>query len=234
MESTMADTPLELDEDSGSREHRRLTDVFAIVGPILQHSSQFFDEVRAGVQLGWKTRALSVTSVVFLAIYGAVLGSRYPLLSASAAIGIPILFTSSLITCIPVTYLLDILTGSRRSLAQMVVVLLIALCAAATVLFSFAPIVIVFNLTGSTPQFFVLNVGILGLATAVGLMFMVRGLIRTAIVDTSNDLSRINRRLHYVWVLLYLMVSIQIGQGLLSFYQESGGFLIVLIEQLSR
>ena len=234
MENTITEAPLKLDHNLESKGHRKLTDVFGIVGPILQHSSQFFDEVRAGVQLGWKLWALSVTSITFLTTYGAVLGSGFPLLSVNVAVGIPALFLGSLLTCVPAVYLLDVLTGSRRSLAQMVIVLLTALCAAATVFFCFAPIMVVFRLTGPLTRYFLLNVGILGLATAVGLVFMVQGLMRTSIVDSRNDLSRINGRLQLAWMLLFLLVSVQVAQWMLDFYQRTGGFVMMLIRLLSR
>jgi hypothetical protein len=230
----MTDTSLKLEHDTGSRGYRRLTDVFGIVGPVLQHSSRFFDEVRSGVQLGWKLVALSVTSVVFLTTYGAVLGSGFPLLSLNVAVGVPVLFLGSLLTCIPAVYLLDVLTGSRRSLGQIVIVLLTAQCAAATVFFCFSPIVVVFRLTGPLTRYFVLNVGILGLAITVGLVYMVQGLMRTSIVDNRNDLSRINGRLQLAWMLLFLLVSVQVAQWMLDYYQRTGGFVMALIRLLSR
>jgi hypothetical protein len=211
---------------------RRLSDDFAIIGPMLQQPRQFFMEIRDGIGLVEKIRALLVTSTVFLAIYGAMLGSGYILLSLNVAIAVPFLFLGSLATCIPVMYLLDVLTGSQRSLVQIVAVLLTSLTAAATVFFSFAPIMVVFNLTGTLVQFFWLNVGILAMAMLVGLKYMVQGIIQTAVVDAGHAWSKINRQLHFMWMLLFLMVSIQIGWGLLSFYQRTGGFLMLLIQQL--
>ena len=219
---------------SKGRSRRRFSDSFAIIGPVLQQPRQFFQEIRDGIRLPEKIWALSISSIVFLTIYGATLGSGYLLLSLNVAIAIPFLFLSTLVTCLPVMYLLDVLTGSQRSIAQIVAVLLTSLTAAATVFFSFAPIMVAFNLTGTIVQFFWLNVAILAMATLVGLLYMVQGIIQTAIVDTSHTLSKINPLLHFLWMLLFLTVTTQVGWWLLNFHQRTGGFLMVLIGQLSR
>jgi hypothetical protein len=44
-------------------------------------------------------------------------------------------------------------------------------------------------------------------------------------VDTSHNLSRVNRRLHFLWMLLFLMVMSQMAWSMLSFFQATGGFL---------
>ncbi|MCP4538383.1 MAG: hypothetical protein GY832_14700 [Chloroflexi bacterium] len=221
-------------QQSKGKHQRRFTDSFAIIGPVLQQPRQFIREIRDGVHLPEKIWALSISSVVFLTIYGATLGSGYLLLSLNVAIAMPFLFLSSLITCLPVMYLLDVLTGSQRSITQIVAVLMTSLCAAATVFFSFAPIMVAFNLTGTIMQFFWLNVAILAMATLVGLVYMVQGIIQTAIVDTSHAFSKINPLLHFVWMLLFLTVTTQVGWWLLKFHQRTGGFLMILIQQFER
>ena len=238
MESGIARTSLEIDQglelESKSERRHRLSDSFAIIGPILQKPRQFFGEIREGVHLARKIRALSLVSAVFLITYGAMLGSGHPLLSLNVAVAVPFLFLSSLAACIPVIYLFDVLTGSQRSLAQMVAVLLTSFCATATVFFSFAPMMMVFSLTAGTPQFFGLNLCILAIGTFVGLLYMVQGAIQTAIVDPGHHLSKVNQRLHFLWVPLFLTVIIQMAWGLLSFYQKTGGFISLLMHQLPR
>lgn len=204
-------------------------DNFAIVGSFLQQPTQFFQEIRAGVNLSEKIWTLLISSIVFLAIYGVVLGVGHPLLSLDATMAIPFLFVGSLVTCVPVMYLLDVLSGSQRSLAQMVAILLTSMCAAATVFFSFSPVVVLFRLTGTIPQFLWLNIGILALATLVGLIYVTHGLIQTASVDTTHLLNRVNQRLHFLWMLLFLMVISQLAWSMLTFYEKTGGFVAYLL-----
>ena len=202
---------------------------FMVVGAFLQQPALFFSEIRDGINLPQKIWMLLVSSTIFLAVYGAVLGVGHPYLSFDLAITMPFLFLASLATCIPVMYLLDVLSGSQRSLSQMVAVLLTSISAAGTVFFSFAPIMVVFRITGTIPQYFSLNLGILAMATLIGLIYVTQGLIQTAIVDASHNLSGVNRRLHFLWMLLFLMVISQLGWSLLSFYQRTGGFLGALL-----
>jgi hypothetical protein len=206
-----------------------LTNNFAIIGAVLQQPTQFFTEIRNEVNLSQKIWTLLISSTAFLAIYGAVLGTGHPLLSLGAAIAIPLLFLGSLVTCMPVMYLLDVLTGSQRSLSQMAAILLTSTSAAAAVFFSFAPIMVVFRLTGTLIQFFGVNIGILAMATLVGLIYVTQGLIQTAEVDPNHNLSRVNRRLHFLWMLLFLMVMNQMAWGMLSFFEATGGFLGLLL-----
>ncbi len=201
-----------------------LTGNFAVIGLILQQPAQFFEEIQAGINLSGKIWALFISSVVFLASYGAVLGSGHLLLSLGVAVAIPFLFFGTLVACLPAMYLLDVLSGSQRSLGQMTVVILASTGVAATVFFSFAPIVVLFKLTGTLEQFLWLNIAILGLATLVGLFYVTRGLIQTAIVDPAHTLGSLNRWLHFLWILLFMVVISQMAWGLLSFFQKTGGF----------
>jgi len=47
----------------------------AIIETILRNRYHFFNEIREGIGLPEKMRAMLVSSVAFLALYGAVMGS---------------------------------------------------------------------------------------------------------------------------------------------------------------
>lgn len=198
---------------------------FTILGPLLQRPTDFFAEVNESVELPRKIGAMLSTSLIFLAVYGAAIGSGRPLLSLSIAITIPLIFMGTLIMCTPVMYLLDVLTGSQRSLTQMVTVFLASLTAASTVFFSFAPIMVMFSLSSTILQFFWLNLGILTLAALIGLIYATQGLIETNQVDLNHKLSRVNQQLHFVWMLLFMLVISQMSWSMLQFFQRTGGFL---------
>lgn len=216
-------------KNKDSRSLQVMSDNFMILGDILQQPTQFFNEIREGVSLSQKTGSLFGISTIFLLVYGAVLGSGHPLLSLNAAIAVPLLLIGSLLTCVPVMYLFDVLSGSQRSLGQMMAVLLTSMGMASTVFVSFAPIMILFRLAGNLKQEFWLNIGIIAIATLVGLIYVTEGLIKTAKVDMSRGLSKINQHLHFVWMLLYLMVVSQMAWGLLQFFLNGRGGLFGLI-----
>jgi hypothetical protein len=211
------------------RARRRSPGSFAVMGPLLQRPMHFFREIREGIDLPEKIAALFVSSSVFLTLYGAVLGSGHTLLSLNLAIAVPFLFLTCIVICMPVMYLFDVLTGSQRSLAQLIAVLFSSLGASSTVFFSFTPLILAFSLAGTLLHFFWLNLGVLALATLVGLVYVIQGNVQTAIVDTSHGLSKLNRWLHLFWAPLFLVALGQMTWKLVLSYQENGGPLMMLI-----
>ncbi len=185
-----------------------------IVGPILQHPTAFFAEIVQNHELGQKISGMFIASTIFLTLYGAMLGLGNIRSSFYLAIAIPVLFLSSLIICLPVMYLSDVMTGSQRSLSQICAVLLTALTAASTVLFSFSLLVGLISLTGNFYRPFMLNTTVLGLAIFIGLTYMSRGILLTSQVDTTHHLSKVNQQIHLFWLILFLLVITQIAWGI--------------------
>lgn len=193
---------------------------FAIVGTVLQRPGQFFDEIRDGVDLPVKILALLISTITFLTIYGAILGSGHVLQAISSAIKLPIIFLGGLIACVPTLYIFDVLLGSKRSLSQTIAILLTSVTVIAVLLFGFAPITVVFRLTTNGFQFFkLLNVGFLIVAILTGLVYLERGLRQTS---TSSS-SHIWRELLYAfWVIVFILVISQMAWGLRPFFHYPG------------
>lgn len=104
----------------------------AVIEPILRNRQQFFEEIRDGFDLRSKVRSMLVSSSVFLAIYGAVLGSTHsPTQALSSAVKLPILFLVTLLVCVPTLYFFNILFGSDQSIAQNVALILTAIAVTA-------------------------------------------------------------------------------------------------------
>ncbi|MBN1137616.1 MAG: actin-binding WH2 domain-containing protein, partial [Anaerolineae bacterium] len=144
----------------------------AIIETILRNRYHFFAEIRDGIGLNEKMRAMLVSSILFLALYGAVLGSTHSLWQAlSSAAKLPILFLATLIVCSPTLYFFNVLFGSNQSLTQNVALMLAAITVTAVLLLSFAPIVIFFLLTTVGYQFFkLMNVSIFAVCGIVGVV----------------------------------------------------------------
>jgi hypothetical protein len=195
------------------------SELFTTISAILQTPKEFFNEIRDGIGLSEKIRASLIASTIFLAIYGAVLGSGYPLQALSSAIKLPLVFLGSLVACAPTLYIFDLLLGAKRSLNQTVAVLLTAITATAVLLFSFAPITIAFRLMVSDYQFFhLLNVAFLVIALAVGMLYMVAGLSRSSGAKTPilNDL------FYACWIILFLFMISQIAWSVRPFFYYPG------------
>jgi hypothetical protein len=161
---------------------------FGVVESILRNRRGFFDEIRDGLNLGEKIRAMLISSILFLMLYGAVMGSTHSLAQAlSSAAKLPILFLVSLLICLPTLYFFNVLFGSSQSLTQNFALILTAMTVTSVLLLSFAPIALFFMLTSSNYQFFkLLNVGIFAITGFIGVTFLYQGM---SYISTNDELA---------------------------------------------
>jgi hypothetical protein len=156
-------------------------------------------------------RAMLISSLIFFALYGAVMGSTHSLWQAlSSAVKLPILFLATLFICAPTLYFFNILFGSNQSLLQNIALILTAITVTAVILLSFTPIALFFLITTSQYQFFkLLNVGIFAIAGAMGVFFLGQGMRIVADVGTEGEENR--RWVLRMWILLYAFVGSQLA-----------------------
>lgn len=193
--------------------------IFGVVGAILQRPGQFFEEIRDGIGLQEKVQAMLLTSLIFLALYGAVLGSGHPLQALSSALKLPLVFLASLIACAPTLYIFDQLLGSRRSLGQTIAILLTSLAATSVLLFSFIPVTVALRLMVDGYQFFkLLNVAFVVVAMAVGIFYLVTGLTTSA--DPKQGMR--HNLLYICWIILFLFMVSQVAWSLRPFFHYPG------------
>jgi len=183
----------------------------AVIEKILRNRQLFFHEIRDGVELGSKLRAMLFSSIAFFALYGAVMGSTHSLWQAlSSAVKLPLLFLATLFVCAPTLYFFNVLYGSNQSLTQNVALILTAITVTAVLLLSFAPITLFFLLTTSQYQFFkLMNVAIFAVSGMMGISFLAQGMrIVSASGRTGDDARRWVLRL---WMLVYAFVGSQMA-----------------------
>ena len=189
----------------------------AVIEAILRNRHHFFVEIRDGEGLNEKMRAMLISSLLFLALYGAVLGSTHSLWQTlSSAAKLPILFLATLIVCSPTLYFFNVLFGSDQSLTQNIALILTAITVTAVILLSFAPIVLFFLLTTSNYQFFkLMNVAIFAVSGLVGVLFLGQGM---HIVTTANrEGTAARRRVLWLWIVVYAFVGSQMAWTLRPF-----------------
>ncbi|MCL4871688.1 MAG: actin-binding WH2 domain-containing protein [Anaerolineae bacterium] len=181
-----------------------------VVETILRNRIHFFQEIRDGIGLREKMRAMLISSLVFMALYGAVMGSTHSLWQAlSSAAKLPVLFIATLFICAPTLYFFNVLFGSHQSLTQNVALILTAITVTSVLLLSFTPITLFFLLTTSQYQFFkLLNVGIFAIAGIMGVRFLGQGM-RIVAAEAEGDSAR--RRVLRMWMLLYAFVGSQLA-----------------------
>lgn len=189
----------------------------AIIETILRSRRLFFAEIREGVELGQKIRAMLISSIAFFALYGAVMGSTHSLWQTlSSAVKLPALFLATLVVCSPTLYFFNLIFGSNQSLVQNFTLILTAITVTAVLLLSFAPILLFFLLTTSHYQFFkLLNVGIFTIAGIVGVMFLSQGMRIASATGKEGAVAR--RNVVRLWVLIYAFVGSQMAWTLRPF-----------------
>lgn len=188
-----------------------------IIESILRDRQVFFAEIRQGRELNEKMRAMLISSIAFLALYGAVMGSTHSLWQAlSSGFKLPLLFLATLIVCAPTLYFFNLIFGSNQSLSQNITIILTAITVTSVVLLSFAPIVLFFLLTSSNYQFFkLLNVGVFTVAGIVGVLFLSQGMRLVSGSGADGGVARL--AVVRLWILVYAFVGSQVAWTLRPF-----------------
>jgi hypothetical protein len=195
----------------------------AIIEVILRNRQRFFAEIRDGVDLGRKMRAMLISSVVFFAIYGAVMGSTQGTIwqVLSSAVKLPVLFLATLVVCSPTLYFFNLVFGSNQSLTQNFALMLTAITVTAVLLLGFGPIVLFFLLTSSNYQFFkLLNVGVFTIGGIVGVAFLSQGM--RIVANAGKEGARARRNVLRLWILVYAFVGTQMAWTLRPFIGAPG------------
>jgi hypothetical protein len=189
-----------------------------IIESILRDRVEFFTEIRDRVKLFRKNFAMLISSILFLGIYGAVMGIAHSIeQAASSLLKLPFLFIVTLLICTPSLYFFNLLFGSLQTLAQTIALVLTAMTTTAVLLMSFAPVTLFFLLTTSEYTFFkLLNVAFFAVSGAMGVLFLRQGLEAIQDIDTSEG-KKTRRMIFSIWVLLYAFVGSQMAWTLSPF-----------------
>jgi hypothetical protein len=149
-----------------------------VIERILRDRQGIWQQVVEDRELGKLTGQMLGSSVIALAIYGAVLGSFHSVLMAlTSAVKLPLLFLVTLAICLPTLYLFNLVFGARLSVRQSLALVMVAMTVTALLALAFAPIALFFRITAPDYSFFkLLNVAILALSALVGLRFLTGGM----------------------------------------------------------
>ncbi|MDJ0733804.1 MAG: actin-binding WH2 domain-containing protein [Nostocaceae cyanobacterium] len=192
---------------------------FGVLLNLLRDRQGFLEEIRQEIRLQNKTTSLLVSSSIFFAIYGAIIGASNSLPQAlSSAIKMPAFYLLTLIICFPTLFFFNVLFGSKSTVQQHFVVLLTAVSVISVLLFSFAPVALFFLIT--TPdsyQFFkILNVLIFGITGSFGVKFLYDGM---QLLSQQDEVGKGTRTtILRSWLFLYAFVGMQLGWFLRPFF----------------
>lgn len=185
---------------------------------LLRNRFRFFAEVRDAVGLSRKLWAMVLWSAVFLAVVGAVIGSKHSVWQALASSAkLPLLFLITLVVCLPTLYFFNTIFESSLNLGQNFALILSAVTVTSIVLLAFMPVVVFFMITTAQYQFFkLLNVAIFTISGAIGLLYLLQGVRLLALRDRRGVAAR--RWVMRLWIVLYGFVGSQLAWTLRPFF----------------
>ncbi|MGL5943507.1 MAG: actin-binding WH2 domain-containing protein [Waterburya sp.] len=208
---------------------------FDILMQLLRDRSSFFTEIEQQKSLDKKIISLLFCSSLFLALYGAIIGSTNGILQmVSSAFKLPALYLLTLLICLPTLYFLDIIFGSKRVFTQYLALLMASMAMISVMLFGFAPVTLFFRLSINDYRFFLLlNLVVLSLTGLIGIKFFYRSMIYLiekeesehkanliADIDKPIEVKLLHNRhkLIKAWLFLYGFVGSQLGWTLRPFF----------------
>ena len=193
---------------------------FEVLMQLLRDRTTFLTEIEQEKNLDKKIVALLFCSSIFLAFYGAIIGSTSSILQMlSSAFKLPALYLLTLLICLPTLYFLDIIFGSKRTFNQYLALLMASMAMISVMLFGFAPVTIFFRLSIDDYNFFrLLNIVVLSLTGVIGVKFFYRSMI--SLMEKEADPSPNRQKLIKAWLFLYGFVGSQLGWTLRPFFSS--------------
>lgn len=154
---------------------------------------------------------------VFAFVYGIVMGSYHSVLqSLAAGVKVIALFLFTIIICFPSFFIIQQVLGSKMSVRQMVIIVLSGMVLMSTILLSFTPIVIFFQLTGGNYHFLqLLHIAIFIFAGVFGLRLMVEALKFAC--EKKAIYPQIGVTVFKIWIIILAFVGIQLSWNLRPF-----------------
>lgn len=154
---------------------------------------------------------------IFTFLYGVVMGSYHSFLqSVAAGLKVTFLFYSAILICFPSFYVIQQVLGSRLTLRQMVLIILSGFVLTSAIAISFAPIVILFQLTGGNYHFLqLLHVAIFIFSGIFGMKLMIDALKFAC--EKKDIYPRTGVSVFRIWMIILAFVGIQIAWNLRPF-----------------
>lgn len=209
------------------RDLRGIWRVFIMSEWILRDREGFFAEVKARTDLNTKLRNMILSSLFYLALYGAAMGIPNGWEQAiSSTIKLPLLFLLTLLICLPTLYFFNLLYGSQLTFQQTVALIMAAVTITAVVTLSFTSIVLFFWISAPDQYtlLILLNTSVLAISSWWGLAFLRQGM---HYVQQGAPQVRQGPILT-IWLLIYAFVGTQMAWTLRPFFGVPGEPFVIL------
>ena len=192
---------------------------FDVLMQLLRDRDTFMLEIENNKYIDKKIVCLLISSSIFMALYGAIIGSTHGGLQIiSSAFKLPALYLLTLLICLPTLYFMDIVLGSKRVFGQYVALLLASMSMISVMLFGFAPVTLFFRLSIDDYWFFLLlNIVVLSFTGIVGVRFFYKSMISLVAKEQDKEIPNNRHKLIKGWLFLYGFVGSQLGWTLRPF-----------------
>lgn len=153
----------------------------------------------------------------FTFLYGIVMGSYHSFVqSITAGLKVTFLFLSALIICFPSFFVIQQVLGSKMTLRQMLIIVMSGFVLASSIALSFAPIVILFQITGGNYHFLqLLHVAIFLFSGIFGMRLMIEALKFAC--EKKDIYPKIGVTVFRIWIIILAFVGIQLAWNLRPF-----------------
>lgn len=183
---------------------------------IFQNTESYFDE-RNREQSNKLIRNQILIICAFTFIYGIVMGSYHSFLqSVVAGLKVPFLFLCSILICFPSFFVIQQVLGSKMTLKQMLIIVLSGFVLTSAIALSFAPIIVLFQITGGNYHFLqLLHVAIFLFSGFFGMRLMIEALKYAC--EKKDIYPHIGVTVFRIWIIILAFVGIQLSWNLRPF-----------------
>lgn len=190
--------------------------------PSLQNTEAFFEKIFDSKGIGKKIFNQLFLLFLFAFFYGIVMGAYHsPLQSIASGVKVSVLFVLALVICFPAFFIVQYILGSMLKLHQMISIILSGFIMMVSIMLSFAPIVIIFLLTGSNYYFLqLLHIGIFIFSGIFGMNTVIQALKYSC--EKKNIYPQTGVVVFRFWVVIIAFVGIQLSWNFRPFLGDRG------------
>ncbi len=216
---TMMIEKLDQDEFDSDGLRRSALGPFSVVAAVLRAPGAFIRDLKAERNLTGYALSLILTTILFSAAYGAILGMFQPgLQTLFAAAKLPIVVLGTALLCTPTFYVFNGILGSKFTFRQTLTAVLWLSAAVALVLVAFAPITWFFTVSTRGPGFLAfLHVAVFLIAAVYGIHSL--NTARKYLDHIDQTQTPIHGAFLFLWFVIVLFVALQMAYYLRPFLE---------------
>jgi hypothetical protein len=200
---------------------RGLAGRFSVVAAVLRAPGAFVRDLRGDRNLRHYAGSLVLTTILFTAAYGAILGMFHPgLQTLFAAAKLPVVVLGTAILCTPTFYVFNAILGSKFTLRQTLAAVLFLSTSISLVLLAFAPIAWFFTVSTNGAGFLVsLHLSVFLIAAMYGIHSL--NTARRYLDHIEREHTPIHGAFLFLWFVIVLFVALQMAYYLRPFLEPS-------------